>query len=285
MLMFVLSCVAFLFSLSLQSYSDSALSRLESRPGVTSAEFAAKKDSLQQSLGRLDSKLVDIQLLYTLSAEFGLWESCLSIFAFSGERGRGDVIEALWKNILRSIMSASKRAGVDWGEVVRAKVVDLAASPSTQYRDDEFLFPLVFLLREMEINNLLYRRRPEEGWVADTMMEAGVPAARLLAAYDHILDGWEQYAADAGIASSNAAGQNIQTFLFYSIYTVLKRSMEAQEGGFGRRAGPGASGAASASHLFNKCMTSLRTLPPSEDTNMLNKRFQALYQQFNAHTR
>lgn len=257
---------------------------------MTAAEvsaFTSKKDSLAQSLGRLDSKLVDIQLLYTMSAEFGLWESCLSIFAFSGERGRGDVIEALWKNILRSLMSSSKRAGADWGEVVRAKVVDLASSPSTLYRDDDFLFPLVFLLREMEINNLMYRRRPEEGWVAETMMDAGVPAARLLAAYDHILDGWDQYASDAGIASSNAAGQNIQTFLFHSIYAVLKRTMEAQDGGFGRRGGvgAGASGAASAAHLFNKCMTSLRTLPPSEATNQLNKEFQALYQRFNAHTR
>jgi len=270
---------------------SSSIVSIDSTDAGRAAELTSlqsRKQSLSEALQQLDHELLDIQSLYLLCTSFGLWECCLRIFDFSGERARSDVIQALWKNILRAQMAQCKRAGIDWAPSVQAKLVELASGPATNYRAIDFLFPLAFLLRELEYYNFAFRARPDERFVAECMLQAGVPASRLLQAYEELLESWEQNA-DAQQLDAihpNAHGQTIHTFLFFSIYHLLCHTVSEQRAAAsGRRALSASAGAASASHLFNKCITNLRTLPPSHDTTRLASQFQALYQEFMQSTR
>jgi len=302
-------------------YSDAALRRIEQAARVAAAAnnaggsaasdadlaaFHSKRAAVSSALSNLDHELLDLQSLYHLASSLSLWESCLRIFAFSGERARSDVIAALWKNILRAPMAQCKRLRIDWADAVASKVIDLASSPATNYKEQEFLFPLPFLLKELETYNVLHRSQPDAHFVADTMLAAGVAPARLLQAYETLLDSVEQAAAVAGtggaaaagagfgddsaaaavgawdVHRANARGQTVQTFLFYSIHHLLTKISE-QESVSGRRGGllgSSSAGAASAAHLINECVTSLRTLPPSEDTARLAKLFQQITPRF-----
>lgn len=285
MMWLTMLCCSFAF-LSPQSYSDAELQRLESRPSAQRdadlKSFADKKDQLSGALVDLDSSLLDLQQLYLFCTNFGLWECCLLIFKFSNESQRSDVICALWKNIFRSVMTTCKRAGQDWGESVATKFVELASDRATNYRDTDFMFPIDFLLRELEINNFRYRSVPQEAYVSETMMRAGIAPNRLLQQYDDIIDNWEQQqATDAEANTTNAHGQTIQTFLYWSVWHILRTILD-QERNSARRS---TASSAAALNLFNKCRTNLRTLPPSTDTTRLATRFQELYEQFLKQTR
>jgi hypothetical protein len=213
-------------------YSTSAFRRPDNESDALALQN--KRAELSAALARLDFELLDLQSLYALASALGLWESCLRIFAFSGERARSDVIQALWKNILRAPMAQCKRQRIDWGEQVAQKIIQLASSPLTNYRETDFLFPLTFLLRELETYNVLHRSEPDAHYVVATMLAAGIPPARLLHAYETLLDSAERSIAEQPDATTedargsgwnvhrqNARGQSVHTFLFYSIHHLL----------------------------------------------------------------
>lgn len=186
------------------------------------------------------------------------------------------------------------------------------------------MFPLAFLARELEINNFRYRAHPRDDYVASTLLAADIPPQRLLAVYDQLLDSWEEQAmGDAAASGVNAQGQHIHTFLYWSVWHILRRIIEQEvrltlvrmcalhkptplvalcslllsvlfapalsvlqrPSGARRLASSSSSAAASALSVFNKCLTNLRTLPPSTDTARLADAFQHLYEQFLAATR
>jgi len=275
-----------------ESYSDASLSSLEHRlksgAGRESElqQFVETKESLQSALGDLDSALLDLEALYLLCTRFGLWECCLSIFAFSNESERSDVIAALWKNVFRAEMSRCKRRGMDWADSVREKFIELASDPATNYRTIDFLFPLQVIIRELEINNFKHRRQPSYEWVSATLLAAGLSPNRLLQQYEALMESWEE---EAGRdrdpmhhqANVNAQGQTIQTYLYWSVWHILKAVIQQERpSGVSRRSSSSTSSAV-ASQMFNEVLTNLRSLPPSDDNDRLAHAFQQLYAQFN----
>lgn len=273
-----------------QSYSDSEQSRLESqRERSTELKyFLEKKESLLQALNELDVSLLDLQQLYLFCTNFGLWECCLLIFKFSNESQRIDVICALWKNIFRSEMASCKRQGIDWGSSVQDKFVELASGIQTNYKEIEYCFPLDFIIRELEVNNFKYRMDPQEEFVSETLLKAGIQPYRLLHQYDTMIENWEhQASANAEAHTVNAQGQTIQTYLYWSIWHILRAVMEQERSSSLRRSTSSSSSSSSAAavNLFTKCLTNLRTLPPSEMTTRLATQFKQLYDNFVRHAK
>lgn len=238
----------------------------------------------------LDSGLLDLQQLYLFCTNFGLWECCLLIFKFSNESQRLDVICALWKNIFRAEMAACKREGIDWGQSVQDKFVELASGSQTNYKEIEYCFPLEFIIRELELNNFKYRVEPQEEYVSQTLLKAGIAPYRLLQQYDAMIENWDQQQTMTQFGEAthvNQHGQTIQTYLYWSIWHVLNAVLDQERSSSStRRSVSGVGVAAAASlNLFNKCLTNLRTLPPTEATTRLETQFKQLYQTFTRQTR
>ena len=218
-------------------------------------------DEMRDSVRRLDSELLDVEALYLLAQSYGLWDVCLAIFYFSNERGREDVICALWRNVLRGEIVRGRESGVAWQSCVEEKVREMAAL----YGEVPFMFPLDFVVRECEYNELKYGKGAAgEGGVAAMMARCGVDRRRLMAVYERLV----------GEGSGMEEGVELQ--VVSNVVWLLERDQE--EGLMSRerrRADVTAFG------LVTRCMEAVRGLGDSPAAQVVLERLERLHQRVN----
>jgi nuclear pore complex protein Nup155 len=170
-----------------------------------------KVKALEDSLEGLDEELLDIESLYFLSQRFALWFECLLVVNFSNERNREDVVEALYKNIFRSEISAAKQRRLDWTVEVGNKLAELAAL----YNNNDFMFPLQFIIQELEYNNNKYRSQPDANWVSAALIQAKLNLNKVLLAYERIIE-------------RKIDDPQLEFFIYTSITNILQHLVNTQ---------------------------------------------------------
>jgi len=232
---------------------------------TTAAATTEPTDDTRDSVRRLDSELLDVEALYLLAQSYGLWDVCLAIFYFSNERGREDVISALWRNVLRGEIVRGRESGVVWQVCVEDKVREMAAL----YGDVPFMFPLDFIVRECEYNELKYGKGAAgDAGVAAMMTRCGVDRRRLLAVYERLV----------GEGSGMEEGVELQ--VVSNVVWLLERDLE--DGAMSRerrRADVSALG------LLTRCMEAVRgLLESSMEAPVVLERLERLHQRVNQRT-
>ena len=108
-------CEALKDRIEVAKLQQKVLARLTAAGGAA-ASGGEDGRAVRQSVQRLEEELLDVEALYLLSQSFALWDVCLAVFYFSNERGREDVICALWRNVLRGeIVRGRERGGAASG--------------------------------------------------------------------------------------------------------------------------------------------------------------------------
>ena len=218
-------------------------------------------DETRDSVRRLDSELLDVEALYLLAQGYALWDVCLAVFHFSNERGREDVICALWRNVLRGEIVRGREAGRAWQPACEEKLRELAAA----YADAPFMFPLDFLVRECEYNELKYGGGGVgDAGVAAMLARCGVERRRLLGVYERLV----------GEGSGMEEGVELQ--VVSNVAWLLEREAEDGLAGRERRRGD-----VTASGLLVRCMEAVRGLSESAQSQAVLERLEQLQQRLN----
>ena len=236
------------------------LARLHPSTGATEVT-----DDVRDSVRRLDSELLDVEALYLLAQSYGLWDVCLAIFYFSNERGREDVICALWRNVLRGEIVRGRQSSLVWQSCVAEKLSEMAAV----YGDVPFMFPLDFIVRECEYNELKYGRGAAgDSGVAAMLTRCGVERRRLLAVYERLV----------GEGSGMEEGVELQ--VVSNVVWLLEGEMEDGSMSRERRRTD-----VSAAGLLTRCMEAVRgLLDRSTEAPALLDRLERLHQRINQRT-
>uniref|UniRef100_A0A060T3R1 ARAD1C41932p n=1 Tax=Blastobotrys adeninivorans TaxID=409370 RepID=A0A060T3R1_BLAAD len=157
---------------AIQEYMDIALVQDEILNRVwNDARFTEEKR--QEAVKVLDGKILNVSDLFNEFADpLEYFEVCLNIFRVTDFQGSDEIMRC-WKKLITSTheKAASEGGGEGAGYEYISQVVQRLGQ---QFMLAEFVFPVSFLLSQLEAYSYEYAANAPRGWVVDTFLNAGV---------------------------------------------------------------------------------------------------------------
>lgn len=150
-------------------------------------------DDTQADLAAMLGALHDSNALYACACRHRLFEACLRILQVEDSRAHGDVVAALYANIVSALIQSGEERRADWRPAVRACLARLGRL----YAQTAFLFPVGALAELLEQHDAgrgdpaAAPGRDGPSFVVPLLLDdCEVPVGTLLGVYAHLWRHW-----------------------------------------------------------------------------------------------
>lgn len=140
-------------------------------------------DVQKESIAKLNGKILTISELFNDFAKpLGYHDVCLAVFRASDHRDSMEIIST-WTALLTKVDATSE----DKGEAYKA-ISSTVQKLGQQFRLQEFVFPLEFLVPYLEKYKFERAPEPPNGWTTETFLNAGVSCEALYGLLQDMLE-------------------------------------------------------------------------------------------------